>query len=144
MVAHLKQVATGLGLPFGERTMTYNSRLAQELGKWAEEQGRGERFHQAVFRSYFADGKNIGDSQVLVAVARSVGLSERQAQHVIETRAFEKAVDHDWQLSYRSGITAVPTFRLNGQPLVGAQPTTVLEQFLVDNGVPRRMPRNSP
>ena len=32
MMTHLKQVSSGLGLPFGDRKMTYNSRLAQELG----------------------------------------------------------------------------------------------------------------
>ena len=141
MVTHLKQVAAGLGLPFGERSMTFNSRFAQELGKWAEEQGRGEQFHQAVFRSYFADGNNIGDIGVLEAIARSVDLSDSEARDVIETRSYSNAVDADWQHSYRSGVTAVPTFRLDGQLLVGAQPAAVLEAFLVDNGVHRHTDR---
>ena len=33
ILARLKRVAGELGLPFGDRPMTYNSRLAQELGK---------------------------------------------------------------------------------------------------------------
>lgn len=45
MLARLQQVAGAEGLPFGERTMTYNSRLAQELGKWAEEMDAGDCFH---------------------------------------------------------------------------------------------------
>ncbi len=65
MMARLKRVAREEGLPLGDRRRTYNSRLAQELGKWAEEKGRGEDFHAAVFRAYFADGKNIGKQQVL-------------------------------------------------------------------------------
>ena len=36
VMAHLKQVASVLGLPFGDRKMTYNSRLAQELGKYGQ------------------------------------------------------------------------------------------------------------
>jgi predicted DsbA family dithiol-disulfide isomerase len=32
----LEQVADELGLPLGDRKRTYNSRLAQELAKWAE------------------------------------------------------------------------------------------------------------
>jgi hypothetical protein len=35
-MTRLKKVAEELGLPFGERKKTYNSRLAQELGKWAK------------------------------------------------------------------------------------------------------------
>ncbi|MBD3163069.1 MAG: hypothetical protein GF346_11645, partial [Candidatus Eisenbacteria bacterium] len=38
----LKELAAAEGLPMGERTHTYNSRLAQELGVWAEEHDRGE------------------------------------------------------------------------------------------------------
>ena len=138
MVAHLQHVAAELDLPFGERTMTFNSRLAQEMGKWAEEQGRGAHFHQAVFRAYFADGLNIGDSDVLAAVARSAGLPEQIARTVIENRDYEQAVDEDWNRSRRLGITAVPTFLLDKQRLVGAKPFAVLEEFLRGRGVPLR------
>ena len=118
--------------------MTFNSRHAQELGKWAEEQGRGEQFHRAVFRAYFADGQNIGNSDVLVKVSRSVGLSGSKARKIIKNRTFSRAVDDDWDRSFRSGITAVPTFRMGEQELVGAQPVAVLERFLLDRGVSRR------
>ena len=32
--ARIKKLAIAEGLPYGERTMTYNSRIAQELAKW--------------------------------------------------------------------------------------------------------------
>jgi len=53
--ARLMRVAREEGLPFGPRDMTYSSRLAQELGKWAESEGRGKAYHDAVFRAYFAE-----------------------------------------------------------------------------------------
>ena len=59
MIARFRHVAEELELPFGDRTHTYNSRNAQELGKWAEEQGAGEAFHMAVYRAYYVDGCNI-------------------------------------------------------------------------------------
>ncbi len=124
--------------------MTFNSRSAQELGKWAEEQGRGDQYHHAVFRAYFAHGENIGDNEVLAAVVRSVGLSDRKARKIIESRSYKQAVDDDWNRSHRSGITAVPTFRLDEELLVGAQPTAVLEKLLVDHGVPQRAARKPP
>ena len=43
ILARLKSVARAEGLPFGNREMTYNSRPAQELGKWAESRGEGGR-----------------------------------------------------------------------------------------------------
>ena len=133
MKAQLKQVASGLGLPFGDRQKTFNSRLAQELGKWAEFQGKGEQFHYSVFRAYFADGKNIGDIPILVDIAESVGLSGVEAKNSLETRAFRDAVDADWVRSRKMGVTAVPTFVFNNEHLVGAQPYAMLEQFVREN-----------
>lgn len=137
-MARLKKVADEEGLPLGDRDMTYNSRLAQELGKWAESQGRGELFHNAVFRAYFVEGKNIGKIQELLEVARSVGLSGEEAREVLETRGFRAAVDSDWSRSRGMGVTAVPTFLLDQRFVVGAQPYEVLEQLLNASGVKKR------
>ena len=138
MMLRLKKVADELGLPLGERKKTYNSRLAQELAKWAESKGRGDEFHDAVFRAYFVDGKNIGKREELVALATSVGLPAEEAQTIQQSRTFKDAVDSDWAKSHRMGITAVPTFVIDKQTVVGAQPYEVLEQFLKANGVKKR------
>ena len=118
--------------------MTFNSRLAQELAKWAEEKGRGDEFHDAVFRSYFVDGKNIGKKAVLVELAEKIGLPGKEAGKVLESRAFREAVDADWKLCMEKGISAVPTFVIDGQAVVGAQPYEMLEQFLKNNGVKKK------
>ena len=137
-MAHLKKAAKELGLPWGERTNTYNSRLAQELGKWAEAKGKGDEFHNAVFRAYFVDSKNISKTDVLVGLVKAVGLPEKEAREAMQMRAFREAVDSDWALAHRMGISAVPTFVLNHQTVVGAQPYEVLEQFLRNNGIKRK------
>ncbi|MBW1648428.1 MAG: DsbA family protein [Deltaproteobacteria bacterium] len=122
MLAKMKRVATREGLPFGDRFHVYNSRLAQELGKWAEACGRGDAFHHLAFRAYFADGRNIAQPDVLVDLARAAGLSPKEAEVVIAERRFAAAVDEDWQRAREKNITAVPTFLANGRRLVGAQP----------------------
>ncbi len=139
IMARLKQVAGELGLPLGERSRTYNSRLAQELGKWAESLGKGGEFHDAAFRAYFVDGRNIGRIPELVDVAESVGLPGHEAREVMETRAFREAVDQDWKRSHAMGVTAVPTFVMGKGGVVGAQPYDVLEQLVKDAGAKRRI-----
>ena len=122
--------------------MTFNSRLAQELGKWAEQMGSGQAFHDAVFRAYFAGGRNIAQINILADIAASVGLDAKEAQDVIAARTFKEAVDTDWIRSYESGATAVPTFLMNGQTLVGAQRFKALADFMLQNNVnPRRRNR---
>ena len=129
-LAHMKTVADAEGLPFGKRTKTYNSRLTQELAKWAEEQGRGDAFHQAAFRAYFADGKNIAKMENLLDIAASVSLDPNEARRIIEERTYREAVDTDWQKAHRMGITAAPTFLFGNRRLVGAQPYQALKQFI--------------
>jgi predicted DsbA family dithiol-disulfide isomerase len=138
MLARCKQVARDLELPFGDRKMTFNSRLAQELGKWAEKLGRGDAFHDAVFRAYFADGLNIAEVNILADIATSVGLDAKEARDMIAARTFKEAVDTDWTRAHESRVTAVPTFVMNGQTLVGAQTFNALADFALQNNVNRR------
>ena len=120
--------------------MTYNSRLAQELGKWAESEGQGHEFHTAVFQAYFVDGLNIGKPHVLVKVAESVNLNGKDAIKTIQSRTFREAVDLDWKRSKEKCVTAAPTFVFNDQVLVGAQKYEALERVLLTNSVERRKP----
>ena len=138
MKDRVAQAAVELGLPMSDRQKTYNSRLAQELGKWAESQDKGDAFHAAAFKTYFVEGKNIAKIPVLVDTASSVGLSPDEAESVLKSRAYKAAVDEDWSLSHKNGITAIPTFVLNTDKLVGAQPYEMLERLMKVNGIKKR------
>ena len=138
MMQRLHKTAKDLGLPLGDRENTYNSRMAQELSKWAESRGKGDHFHEAMFSSYFVDGTNIGRPDELIRIAGSIGLPEDQAKAVLHSRSFKQAVDDDWKLSHSLGITAVPTFVVNKAKLVGAQPYEAIEQFLLKKGAQKR------
>jgi predicted DsbA family dithiol-disulfide isomerase len=138
MYARMKSLMDTEGLPYGRRTHTYNSRLAQELGKWADTQTGGAAIHDALYRAYFVDARNIGDVEVLVDVAKSVGLDSVEARRVLTERRFKDAVDADWAKSRQYGVTGVPTFVARGYGVVGAQPYEVLEQLLDKVGAKRR------
>lgn len=138
MKKHLKQVADELSLPLGDRKKTFNSRLAQELAKWAESKGKGDEFHAAVFRAYYVGGKNIGKAEELILLASSVGLPEKDAEHALASRTFSEAVDADWARSHSLGITAVPTFVMGRQVAVGFQPYEVLDKLLKTNQIKKR------
>src|SRR4030095_3348727 len=64
----------------------------------------------ALCRSYFLDAHTIGDPEVLIDIARSVGLPSAAAREVLAKRTFKEAVDADWEESRRRGITGVPSF----------------------------------
>ena len=130
MMAQLKSTAAGFGLEMGDREMTYNSRLAQEVGLWAETKGRGHQFHMDAFRTYFVHGENLAKKEVLLGMIKRSGLDPEEGETVIDKRLFSKAVDEDWELSRKSGITAVPTFRMGLDRIVGAQPYEALKKLV--------------
>jgi len=130
MHAQMKARMDAEGLPYGERTMTYNSRLAQELGKWADTQPGGEAIHDALFRAYFVEARDISQPAVLLDIVEKLGLPVEGARAALETRAFKAAVDEDWELSRRYGVTGVPTFVAGRSGVVGAQPYEALEELV--------------
>ena len=138
MQAKLAGLMAKEGLPYGQRTMTYNSRLAQELAKWAETHDGGTAIHDALYRAYFVDGLNIAQIDNLMAVVRQFGLPEDEAREVLVSRHFRAAVDADWQRCRDLGITAVPTFVVGNQGVVGAQPYDALKALVVKGGAAKR------
>jgi len=138
MMQNLRKTAADFGLPLGNRQKTYNSRLAQELGKWAETKDTGDAFHAEAFKVYFVDGKNIAKLPVLLDLAEFTGLNRKEAESVILNRTFKEAVDEDWALSMKNGIKAVLTFKMKKDQLVGAQSYSTLEKLLISNGVKKR------
>jgi predicted DsbA family dithiol-disulfide isomerase len=132
MHAAMKARMDAEGLPYGERTMTYNSRLAQELGKWADTQPGGEALHDALFRAYFVEARDISQPAVLLEIAERVGLPVEAAREVLERRTFKAAVDEDWAISRQIGVSGVPTFVAGRYGVVGAQPYEVLERLVTE------------
>ena len=95
MDAQMKARMDAEGLPYGERTMTYNSRLAQELGKWAETQSGGDAIHDALFRAYFVDALDISQPAVLLDIVERVGLSVDGAREALEELVREATTQED-------------------------------------------------
>ena len=125
------------GLPFTERKFSYNSRSAQELAKWAKDQGREDAFNDAVYRAYFVDAANIGKPEVLLELVEEAGLPVEEARRVLSDRTFEQPVNDDWQRCYSLGVTAVPTYLSEGLAIVGAEPYEQLERLVTEAGAVR-------
>ncbi len=133
MMNVLKKSADRAGLPLGEPDRSYNSRMAQELWKWAESLGKGDEFHLAVFNAFFAEGKNISSVTVLSDIAESVDLSAEEARDMFHSRKFSSMVDYDWKRSKDFDIQVIPTYIAGESRLAGSQKFQVLKR-LVETG----------
>lgn len=108
-----------------------NTFKAHRLAKWAEQQGKGNAFSEAVLKAYFIDNKKINDAEELAALAEEVGLSREQAVAIAGSGDFTQDVQHDIQLAQQFGVRGVPFFVLNRKYAIsGAQPREVFEETL--------------
>jgi len=122
-----------LGLEHCDRTMTYNSRLAQELGMWADDQvasNKAKAFHRALYRAYFAKDQNLANKQVLMDVVDATGLDVSSAEKVINERSYSDNVDGAWARARQLQISGVPSFIAGSYMATGFQPYEEVLKFL--------------
>lgn len=134
-------IAKAEGLDFRmDRALAVNTFTAHRL-LWLTERDYGAAVQRdlkdALLRTYFTDGGNVGDPETLVEVAAGVGVDAERArawlagdEGVAETRA-------EIEQARRLGIQAVPTFVFDGRYAVqGAQEAStflrVLEQVAAE------------
>ncbi|MFT7625291.1 MAG: putative DsbA family dithiol-disulfide isomerase [Myxococcota bacterium] len=125
------------GLPYGNLLETYNTRLAQELALWADEQPGGAALHDALLVAVFVDGRNIGDPAVLLDLVDACGLDRAGASEVLEQRSRASQLLAEWTFAKTTGLTGVPAFIAGGMAVVGAQPLATLEHLLERAGASR-------
>jgi predicted DsbA family dithiol-disulfide isomerase len=140
-IQQLEKKAAEVGLPLAMPSAISNTRLSQELGKWAETKGKSDEYRDGIYEAYFVSGLNIADPSVLLDVVERSQLSREEAQSVLETRSFRQAVDDDWGKSEELKLVAAPTYILNQDKLVGSQPYEKLEGLMISNDVPKRLGR---
>ncbi len=137
MSRRLRELCEAEGLEYGNRSMTYNTRLAQELAAWAVERGK-HGIHDALFRAYFVDAVNVGEPDVLVRIATDLGLPADEARRTLEEHEYAPTVDRDWAYARELGVTGVPTYIADERGIVGAQPYELLEKLVSAAGAKPR------
>lgn len=113
--------------------VTPNTRLAHRLMWFAQSQSDTaavDIVFEAIFAAYFQEGRDIGSLDVLVAVAGSSGLDADAVRAYLTTTDGERDVIAAELQAQVDGIHAVPTIRIAGERVSGAQPSRALAQML--------------
>ena len=119
------------GLQMNPGPLGTTSRPALVLEKYAQTQGKGAAFHVAAMRAYWEQCKDIGDKEVLRAVAEEVGLNTKDFEQILASEGFNEQVHADVEMAHAYGLTGVPALIFADRYLVvGAQPYQVLKQVV--------------
>ena len=130
MQEHVANIAKEVGLDFNSKnTVVANSFKAHRLIQLAKAKGLGNEVEEALFKTYFVEGKNIDDKETLLKIGTSIGLDEGDVKAIFSSDAFVKEVRQDEKQAQSIGINGVPFFVLNNKYAVsGAQsPETFLD-----------------
>lgn len=119
------------GLEINPGPFETDSRPALIATKFAEAQGKGNEFHDAVMRAYWQDARPIDDKAILQEIAAQVGLSTDDFAAVFNNQSYIDAVEEDIDLAQKYGLDAVPALVFADKYLVsGAQPYPILKQVI--------------
>jgi predicted DsbA family dithiol-disulfide isomerase len=84
------------------------SRLALEAAAFADSHGRFAAMHEALFRAFFEQGRDIGDVEVLCAVGRESGLDPGALRQALQEGRHTAAVLDDERRAQALGVSGVP------------------------------------
>jgi predicted DsbA family dithiol-disulfide isomerase len=64
--------------------------------------------HEALFRGFFEQGRDIGDIEVLCAIAREAGLDPKALRQALQEGRHTAEVLEDERLAHSLGVSGVP------------------------------------
>jgi predicted DsbA family dithiol-disulfide isomerase len=124
-------LAERLGVTMRFPPVKPRTRLAHEAAHWAREQGCFEVYHAEIFRAFFERGEDIGDVDVLIALALRLGLDSDSLRQALVSDEFAASVLADEREAASLRVSGVPAFIANRQAaLSGVQPLENLERLV--------------
>lgn len=123
----------GLKINFEGMQRTPNTLNAHRLIHWAGIEGRQTAAVSALFKAYFVDTRDIGDTEVLSDIADSIEMDAAVVARLLSTEEDAKDISDRDSHSRKMGINSVPTFIIGGRHAVpGAQPPELWAQVIAD------------
>jgi predicted DsbA family dithiol-disulfide isomerase len=132
MNEQVTRMAAEAGLEYHlDKAVVANSFDAHRFSHLAAQHGLGNEAEELIFRSYFKEGKNIADIDILVQLGTEIGLDAAEVKQALETNAYAQAVQQDIEEANALGVRGVPFFVLDRKYAVsGAQAVDVFKQAL--------------
>jgi len=125
---NLRQTARDAGIDLKRPPLVPNTRKAHEATEFARDNG-GDLWavHRALFRAYFEEEQNIGDSDVVVRACKDAGVDADVLREALDESRYSEEIEKQMAWSRENGVTGVPTTIFNGRfAVVGAQDVELL------------------
>jgi predicted DsbA family dithiol-disulfide isomerase len=130
MQAHMKELGQEEGLDFRQELIkrSPNTRQAHRLGWWAEKEGKSVA--RLIFKAYFSEGRDIGDDNVLIALAKEAGLDEKKTRACLSSGEGTDDVLKLEEQARARGIQGVPFITIDNEEIHGAETVEVMTRII--------------
>ncbi|AAN47368.2 DsbA family oxidoreductase [Leptospira interrogans] len=131
MVQRVADIANSENLPFlleqeGHQPNTF---LLHALIRKAKEYGKDSILSEIFFRKFFAEGKNLSDTNIILESLREAGIQEDDFYSIKENTILLQEVREEEQKGRELGVSGVPFFVFNEKYAVsGAQESNLFLQ----------------
>ncbi|MCI2266022.1 DsbA family oxidoreductase [Sediminivirga luteola] len=104
----------------------------------ARQKGVPEEYSEAMFKAFFQQHRNIGDDEVIIDVAASVGLEREDVERALASEEFRAKHRAELEHAVKDlAIEAVPSIFVDGELVCGVPSATRLKK-VVDQAVQRQ------
>jgi len=128
----LKANESGINLNLDKIKKTPNTVLSHLLIILSEQFNLQNKIKEKVYQSYFIDGLDIGDIDVLVDIAKEINIAENTVKDFINEKNIE-LVNSKISIAREKNISGVPFFEIGEDLISGAQSSIQLENTIKSN-----------
>lgn len=133
----IRRFARKLGIPVNPPPITTDPTLAGRGSLLAEERGRLRAWVVEVMRKEWAFGQDIGQRDVLLEVARDIGLDPGELDAALDDPARQQRLDANWEEAQRLGVIGVPTWVVGEEIFWGNDRLEFVEDHLKELALAR-------
>ncbi|RME08443.1 MAG: hypothetical protein D6803_01215 [Anaerolineae bacterium] len=105
---------------------------AAEASECAAEQDAFWEFHDYLFEHQNGENRGAFSKDNLKQFAADLGLDTAAFNECLDSGKYSDLVQEEVNQAQQLGVRSTPTFVVNGQPVMGAQPFQVFQQIIED------------
>jgi 2-hydroxychromene-2-carboxylate isomerase len=126
----IRRITAKMGIPMNPPPLTTDPTLAGIGSLFAEKQGLLMPYIQQVMHTEWAEGRDIGDEQVLLTTAEQVGLGRNEFQVALREQHYLDQLDSNWVEAQQLGFFGVPSFQVGDELFWGSDRVEYLTDYL--------------
>ena len=128
-VKKLRELAEKINLPVIDDRWFPNTKKALLAMEFARDHGKEAAFMPAVFNAYFGSGLDIGNEEVILALAEAVGLDGEKLKKAWNEGTYLERLRQNEKESLMAEVEVVPTLVLDGKKVLAATTTMTFAEY---------------